>query len=78
MPKLPGLGQRDAVRALEKAGFSVIREGKHIIISNGLRIVQIPRHTSQGNRTKSDVILNGASARALAVGRCAVKNPVAA
>ena len=46
MPKLPGLGQRDAERASEKAGFSVIREGKHVIMSNGLRTVQIPRHTS--------------------------------
>ena len=46
MPKLPGLGQRDAVRALEKAGFVIIREGKHIIMSNGLRTVQVPRHTS--------------------------------
>jgi len=46
MPKLPGLGQRDAMKALQKAGFVVIREGKHTIMSNGLRSVQIPRHTS--------------------------------
>ena len=44
MPKLPGLGQRDAVRALEKAGFVVIRQGKHITMSDGARTVQIPRH----------------------------------
>ena len=46
MPKLPGLGQRDAVRALEKAGFVIIRQGKHIIMSDGGRTVQVPRHTT--------------------------------
>ena len=46
MPRLPGLGQREAVRALEKAGFVTIRQGKHLIMSDGFRIVQIPRHTT--------------------------------
>ena len=30
--------------ALEKAGFRVIRQGKHIVMSNGQRILTIPRH----------------------------------
>ena len=46
MPKLPGLGQKDAVRGLQKAGFVIIRQGKHIIMSNGVRTVTIPRHAS--------------------------------
>ena len=33
----------DAVRALEKAGFRVIRQSKHIVMSNGERILTIPR-----------------------------------
>ncbi|MDQ5847544.1 MAG: type II toxin-antitoxin system HicA family toxin [Pseudomonadota bacterium] len=44
MPKLPGVNHLDAVRALEKAGFRVARQGKHIVMSNGQRIVTIPRH----------------------------------
>jgi len=32
------------VRALEKPGFRVVRQGKHIVMSNGQRIVTIPRH----------------------------------
>lgn len=32
------------MRALEKAGFRVIRQGKHIVMSNGQRILTIPRH----------------------------------
>jgi predicted RNA binding protein YcfA (HicA-like mRNA interferase family) len=44
MPKLPGVNYRAAIRALEKAGFQIIREGKHTVMSNGVRIVVIPRH----------------------------------
>jgi predicted RNA binding protein YcfA (HicA-like mRNA interferase family) len=44
MPKLPGIGQKDAVRVLEKRGFRVIRQGKHITMSNGAVMVQVPRH----------------------------------
>ncbi len=34
----------DAVRALEKAGFRIIRQGKHIVMTDGTRQVTIPRH----------------------------------
>lgn len=44
MPKIPGVAHLHAVRALEKAGFKVVREGKHIVMSDGHRIVTIPRH----------------------------------
>ena len=44
MPRIPGVNHLDAVRALEEAGFQVIRQGKHIVLSNGLRQVTIPRH----------------------------------
>jgi predicted RNA binding protein YcfA (HicA-like mRNA interferase family) len=46
MPKLPGLGQKDAVRVLEKRGFRVVRQGKHVTMSNGAVMVQVPRHTT--------------------------------
>ncbi|MBI1830202.1 MAG: type II toxin-antitoxin system HicA family toxin [Planctomycetes bacterium] len=44
MPKIPGINHRDAVRALQKAGFQVIRQGKHIVMSNGKVGLSIPRH----------------------------------
>ena len=46
MPSIPGLGQRDAVRVLEKRGFRVIRQGKHLIMGNGLICIAVPRHTA--------------------------------
>lgn len=33
-----------AIHALRKAGYSIVREGTHTILSNGVRILTIPRH----------------------------------
>jgi predicted RNA binding protein YcfA (HicA-like mRNA interferase family) len=44
MPKIPGVNHLDAIKALEKAGFRVMRQGKHTVMSDGVRIVTIPRH----------------------------------
>ncbi|MEO1496775.1 MAG: type II toxin-antitoxin system HicA family toxin [Planctomycetota bacterium] len=44
MPKLPGVNHQDAIRALEKADFVVAREGKHTVMTNGERILTLPRH----------------------------------
>ncbi len=44
MPKIPGVNHLDAVRAFEKAGFWVARQSKHIVMTNGQRILTIPRH----------------------------------
>ena len=44
MPRIPGVNHLNAVRALEKAGFRMIRQGKHIVMSDGTRQVTIPRH----------------------------------
>jgi predicted RNA binding protein YcfA (HicA-like mRNA interferase family) len=44
MPGIPGVSYREAVRAFEKAGFSVIRQGKHTVMSDGNRLITIPRH----------------------------------
>lgn len=43
MPKLAGVSHRRAVRAFERAGFWIVREGKHISMTNGGRIIIIPR-----------------------------------
>jgi predicted RNA binding protein YcfA (HicA-like mRNA interferase family) len=42
MPKLPGVNHLDAVRALQKVGFWVSRQGKHIVMTDGTRILTIP------------------------------------
>jgi hypothetical protein len=41
--KLAGIPHLKAIRALEKAGYRVIRQSKHIILSDGRRKLTIPR-----------------------------------
>lgn len=44
MPKIPGIHYLRAVRALQKAGFAIVRDGKkHIVMSDGTRFLTIPR-----------------------------------
>jgi predicted RNA binding protein YcfA (HicA-like mRNA interferase family) len=43
MPRIPGVNHQAAVRALRKAGFEIVRQGKHIVMSDGQRILTIPR-----------------------------------
>jgi len=56
MPKLPGVPHLQAVRALEKAGFVLIRQGKHIILSDGVRTVQIPRKNPVNAYTMAKIV----------------------
>ncbi len=44
MPKIPGVNHLQAIKALEKAGFRIVRQGKHTVMSDEVRIVTIPRH----------------------------------
>jgi len=44
MPQIPGVNHLAAVRAPEKVGFRILRQGKHIVMSDGIRILTIPRH----------------------------------
>jgi len=54
LPKLPGINH--AVRALEKAGYIVLPQGKHIVMGNGSRIVTIPRHNPVNAITMGGIV----------------------
>jgi len=43
MPKLPGINHQRAVKAFKKTGFWIARQGNHIAMTNGDRIITIPR-----------------------------------
>jgi predicted RNA binding protein YcfA (HicA-like mRNA interferase family) len=55
MPKLSGIRHKDAIRALQKAGWSVIREGKHTIMGKGSVAIPIPRHDPINAFTMGDI-----------------------
>ncbi len=44
MGSLPGIKHLQAVRALEKLGYRVVRQSGHIIMSDGTRTLTVPRN----------------------------------
>jgi predicted RNA binding protein YcfA (HicA-like mRNA interferase family) len=58
VPKLPGIPHLQAVKALEKAGFRVVREGKHVVLSDGRRILTIPRHNPVNAFTMGGIVID--------------------
>jgi len=53
---LPGVNHLAAVRALQKAGFQVARQGKHIVMTDGSRVVTIPRHNPVNAITMGNIV----------------------
>ena len=56
MPRIPGVNHQDAVRALQKAGFRVVRQGKHIVMTDSVRIITIPRHNPVNAFTMGGIV----------------------
>jgi predicted RNA binding protein YcfA (HicA-like mRNA interferase family) len=56
MPKLPGVTHQRAVKALKKAGFHIARQGKHITMTNGERIITIPRSNPINSFTMAGIV----------------------
>ena len=56
MPKYPGVSHLAAVKALEKAGFWIARQEKHIVMTNGSHIVTVPRHNPVNAITMDNII----------------------
>jgi predicted RNA binding protein YcfA (HicA-like mRNA interferase family) len=54
--RIPGVNHQDAVRALGKAGFRVLREGKHVVMTDGSRILTIPRHNPVNAFTMGGIV----------------------
>ena len=44
MPKLAGVNHQQAIRAFQRLGYWIKRQGKHITLTNGENIVVIPRN----------------------------------
>jgi predicted RNA binding protein YcfA (HicA-like mRNA interferase family) len=56
MPKIPGINHLQAIKALEKAGFKIIRQSKHTVMSDGIRILTIPRHSPVNSLTMGGIV----------------------
>lgn len=56
MPKVPGVPHLRAVAAFEKAGFRVLRQGSHVVMTDGDRILTIPRHNPVNAFTMAGIV----------------------
>jgi len=56
MPKIPGINHLRAIAALQKAGFRVLRQGSHIVMTDGSRILTIPRHNPVNAFTMGGIV----------------------
>ena len=56
MSGIAGANHLEAVRAMTKAGFRVVRQGKHVVMSDGARIVTIPRHNPVNPFTMAGIV----------------------
>jgi predicted RNA binding protein YcfA (HicA-like mRNA interferase family) len=56
VPRIPGVNHQDAVRALQKAGFRIARQGKHIVMTDDVRIITIPRHSPVNAFTMGGIV----------------------
>ena len=56
MPKIPGVNHQKAIRALERAGFRIARQGKHVVMTDGTRILTIPRHNPINALTMGGIV----------------------
>jgi len=56
MPKLPGVNHLRAVKALEKDGFHIDRQGRHIFMSKGTIRVVVPRNNPVDAYTMAAIV----------------------
>ncbi len=56
MPKLSGISHQRVIRAFERAGFRVARQGKHVTLTDGERIITVPRADPVNSFTLAGII----------------------
>ena len=56
MPKLSGVSHKRAIKAFEKSGFRVVRQGKHVTMTNVERILTIPRANPINTFTMAGIV----------------------
>lgn len=56
MSRLPGINHLRAVTAFERAGFRILRQGAHIVMTDGVRILVIPRQNPVNAFTMAGIV----------------------
>jgi predicted RNA binding protein YcfA (HicA-like mRNA interferase family) len=56
MPSLSGINHQRAIKTFEKIGFRILRQGKHITMTDGEHILTIPRANPINAYTMATII----------------------
>ena len=56
MPKIPGVNHLRAIKAFEKAGFRLVRQRKHVVMTDGIHFITIPRHNPVNAITMGGIV----------------------
>ena len=56
MVDIPSMPHLRVVKAFEKLGYRILRQGKHIVMTDGKSIVTIPRHNPVNRWTLAGII----------------------
>ena len=56
MGGISGVSHLKAIKSFEKAGFRILRQGKHVLMSDGARILVIPRHNPINAYTLTGIV----------------------
>jgi hypothetical protein len=54
--RIPGIKHLDAVKAFHKLGYTIRRQSKHIILSNGTQILSVPRNNPIKPATMGSIV----------------------
>ena len=76
MPKLPGIPHLRAIRAFQRAGFRVVRQRKHFSMTDGERILVIPRANPVNAFTMGGIIKDAGLTNLKASCDLSIENPV--
>lgn len=53
---MPGVNHLDAVRSLQRVGLWIARQSKHIVMTDGTRVISIPRHNPVHAITMGNIV----------------------
>jgi len=56
MPKLQGVQYKEAIRAFERLGYRIVRQSKHVVMTNDLHVIVIPRNNPINAYTMGRII----------------------
>jgi len=56
MGGIAGIPHQRAVRALQKVGFAIVREGRHIVMQKDQKLITIPRHDPVNPHTMAGIV----------------------